>query len=70
MSSLTPQAQPPRPQIEVRFRIPAVWHDELVQSSEALGLSIASLLRVVVRTFLRERYDEQTKAILREPGKL
>jgi hypothetical protein len=47
--------------VEVRFQVPALWRDELAAAAHTQRISIADLMRIVLRGFLRDRYDEETQ---------
>lgn len=50
---------------ELRFEVPKSWHLELKQAAEAQALTLSSLLRIIVRSFLRGRYTDAEREALR-----
>ena len=57
-----PSAGPPRPQrgatnVRLRVWVPLDWHGELKSAAAAQGISTADLLRILIRGFLRGRYE-------------
>lgn len=50
--------------VEIRFTVPRVWRDELKVVAEANAISLADILRGLVRQFMRNRYTpEQQEAL-------
>lgn len=45
----------------LRVRVPAVWKRELEDAARVQSIDVADLVRIVLRGFLRERYDEPTQ---------
>lgn len=50
--------------IEVRFLVPVAWHSELHQAAHSQRISLADLMRIIVRGFLRDRYTPEQLASL------
>lgn len=50
--------------VEVRFLVPSDWRDELAKAAHAQRISLADLMRIVTRGFLRERYTPEQQAEL------
>ena len=50
--------------VEVRFRVPAGWRDALAEAAHSQRISLADLLRIVVRGFIREKYSPEQRAHL------
>lgn len=44
--------------VEIRFLVPEAWRDDLVSSAKVQRISLADLMRIITRGFMRERYDE------------
>ena len=49
---------------ELRFQVPAAWRDALAEAAHAQRISLADLLRIIVRGFMRERYSADERAHL------
>jgi len=49
---------------ELRFLVPASWRDALAEAAHAQRISLADLLRIIVRGFMRERYTPEQRAHL------
>lgn len=47
--------------VEMRYRVPRPWREELREAAHAQGISLASLQRLIFRDFLRNRYDDETR---------
>lgn len=45
--------------------VPAEWRDELAQAAQAQAISMADLLRILLRGFLRNRYDLEDRELLK-----
>lgn len=50
--------------VEIRFKVPRGWRDELHAAAEAQAISLSDLLRLVVRAFLRQRYTAGEQEVL------
>ena len=48
----------------MKTQVPEDWYAELRAAAESLGISVAALLRLIVRDYLRNRYDDRTRADL------
>jgi hypothetical protein len=51
--------------VEIRFMVPAEWRDELAAAAAVQAISMADLLRLIVRSFLRNRYLETEQELLK-----
>lgn len=47
---------------ELRFLVPATWRDALADLAHRQRISVADLLRIMVRGFMRERLSEAQRA--------
>jgi len=52
------------PMAELRFLVPATWRDALTGLARRQRISVADLLRIMVRGFMRERLTEKQRAEL------
>ena len=52
-------------QVEFRFMLPRAWRDELAQAASAQAISMADLMRILLRGFLRNRYELEEREILK-----
>lgn len=48
----------------VKTPVPEDWYTELRAAADAQGLSIAALLRLIIRGFLRGRYTPAEREVL------
>lgn len=51
--------------VEIRFVLPREWRDELQGAARVRAISLADLMRIICRGFLRERYTDDEQAALR-----
>jgi hypothetical protein len=49
--------QPAASACEIRVRVPVEWLTELRTAAGSQGISVADLVRIVLRAFLRGRYQ-------------
>lgn len=59
-----PEPRPARDLEMLRVRIPAVWKRELEEAARVQSIDVADLVRIILRGFLRDRYDEATQRAL------
>ena len=52
------------PVVTLQFRLPRSFRDDLHDAAEANGLSLAGLMRLLARRFLRERLSERQRELL------
>lgn len=52
------------PMAELRFLVPATWRDAIAAIAHRQRISIADLLRIMVRGFMRERLTPEQRAEL------
>lgn len=50
--------------VTLHVLIPRSWRDALAEAAGAHGISMAALCRLVLRGFLRERYNGRDRALL------
>lgn len=52
--------------VRIAFFVPEAWRDALKKAAETQGVSMADLCRMVLRQYLRERYNGGERAALGE----
>jgi hypothetical protein len=50
--------------VALRVLIPRNWRDALAEAAGTQGISMADLMRIVIRGFLRDRYNGDERAAL------
>lgn len=51
--------------VKVTFKLPRSFRDELHAAADHTGLSLSDLIRLVLRQWLRGRYDGEQREVLR-----
>lgn len=49
---------------QIRVNVPAVWKRELQAAANVQAIDLSDLVRIILRGFLRDRYDEPTQRSL------
>ena len=50
--------------VEIRFEVPRAWRDELKAAAEVQAITVSTLLRLIIRGFLRNRYTDEEQKVL------
>lgn len=50
--------------VALRVWVPRDWRDSLAESAGTQGISMSALIRIVLRGYLRERYNGEGRAAL------
>jgi hypothetical protein len=64
MLAAMPEVQEGDELVRLSFLIPRSWRTELANAARAQSISKADLCRLVLRSYLRQRYEDEARAAL------